>query len=232
MAKLLDKPSNIRYERKFTISDLSRWEVESIIRLHPAMFSEDYHERFVNNMYFDCPGFSSYFARVDGLNDRVKTRIRWYGKLFGPIENPVVEFKIKNGVMGKKERFSIAPFCVDKMFRRDRIDDAIKQSSMSEETKEQMKRLEISLLNRYVRKYFKSADRKCRITIDWALESYRIGRHGNTFLHRGSDRVSTIVELKYGEENERDGEWVANYFPFRLSRNSKYTNAVEELYSW
>ena len=39
---------NYRYERKFFISELTRQEVESIIRINPVMFSEIYHERFVN----------------------------------------------------------------------------------------------------------------------------------------------------------------------------------------
>jgi len=35
-------PKDFRYERKFLISGLTKAEVESIIKLHPAMFSEIY----------------------------------------------------------------------------------------------------------------------------------------------------------------------------------------------
>ena len=78
-----------RYERKFFISKLTKYEVESLIKLHPAMFSEIYFPRFVNNLYFDSFNMKSYFDSVDGSPNRRKIRIRWYGDLFGDIEKPV-----------------------------------------------------------------------------------------------------------------------------------------------
>ena len=49
-------PKNkFRYERKFLIQDATRSEVERSIKLHPALFSEIFHERSVNNIYFDSP---------------------------------------------------------------------------------------------------------------------------------------------------------------------------------
>ena len=58
MNKLIRKPSQFRYERKFFISQLTKFEVESMIRIHPAVFSEIYHKRFVNNIYFDTVNFT------------------------------------------------------------------------------------------------------------------------------------------------------------------------------
>ena len=49
-----------RYERKFFISELTKDEVESLVRLHPAWFSEIYNQRFVNNIYFDSLNLTNY----------------------------------------------------------------------------------------------------------------------------------------------------------------------------
>ena len=97
-----------RYERKFLIRDLSVQEIETIIKLHPNFFSEIYYQRNVNNIYFDSLELESYQDNVTGSAQRVKTRIRWYGELFGLIEKPVLELKIKSGFLGRKESFHIS----------------------------------------------------------------------------------------------------------------------------
>ena len=83
------KTNNYRYERKFFISNLTKYEIESLIKLHPALFSEIYFPRFVNNLYFDSLNMKNYFDTIDGLGDRMKIRIRWYGSLFQDIEKPI-----------------------------------------------------------------------------------------------------------------------------------------------
>ena len=89
--------SDYRYERKFVTSELSKYHVESIVKTHPAIFSEIYQLRNVNNMYFDSFRLVNYSDNVDGSSDRIKIRIRWYGELFGKIKNPVLEIKEKKG---------------------------------------------------------------------------------------------------------------------------------------
>ena len=85
-------------------------EIEALVNLHPAIFSQIYHPRFVNNLYLDSLSLNSYFCHVNGLKDRVKVRIRWYGDLFGPVDEPVLELKIKRGSLGRKESFPLASF--------------------------------------------------------------------------------------------------------------------------
>ena len=104
-----------RYERKFIINNLSSNQVESIIKLNPLAFSEVYHQRYVNNIYFDTPGFHFYHDNSDGNSQKTKVRIRWYNKLFGVIKNPVLEFKIKSGLVGKKVSFSLPLFEIKKI---------------------------------------------------------------------------------------------------------------------
>jgi hypothetical protein len=172
----------------------------------------------------------NYFDNVDGLRDRVKVRIRWYGHLFGFIDKPVLELKIKKGLVGRKESFPLVPFSVDENLQRNTIVDVFNRSEIPEILKLDLNWLEASLLNRYRRKYFQSADRKYRITIDSEMEFYQIRAYNNAFLHKSVDLKSMVVELKYTTENDQYVEQIANYFPVRISRSSKYVNGIERVY--
>ncbi len=224
--------SNYRYERKFVVSELTKHEVESIVKLHPVMFSEIYHQRFVNNIYFDGVNLKSYFDNVDGNHSRIKMRIRWYGELFGDIEKPALELKIKNGLLGRKESFSLYPFELNGNFNIQTISGVIEKSDIPEIIKIKLRSSYPTLLNRYSRRYFQSADGNYRITIDTDQTFYRISYHNNSFLSKLTDDASVILELKYDEDMDNNSDHITAYFPFRLSRSSKYASGFAKLYNW
>ncbi|MCI0696940.1 VTC domain-containing protein [candidate division KSB1 bacterium] len=232
MAKPADKPENLRYERKFVVSELMPHEIEALVRLHPAMFFEAYPQRFVNNLYLDSHDLKSYFDNVDGLKDRMKVRIRWYGDLFGIIEKPVLELKSKNDLVGEKASFPLVPFAMDERFQLDTIHEVFRNDEIPEIMKMQLLSLEPVLLNRYSRKYFQSVNHDYRITIDSEMEFYAINAQNNTFSQKYIDTVNTVVELKYDCGKNRGAPAITSYFPFRLSKNSKYANGIERLYAW
>jgi len=174
-------PANFRYERKFLISELSKYEIESIVRLHPSAFSEIYHPRFVNNIYFDSVGMLAYQDNLIGISDRLKVRIRWYGELFGLIEEPVLELKIKKGFLGRKLRFPLASFQLDSGYSLQSQQDIFAEADVSEIVRDYLKSLKFAPLNRYQRKYFQSTDHKFRITLDSDMEFYRIDSADNHF---------------------------------------------------
>ena len=91
------KTNSFRYERNFIISELDRHNVETLIKYNPAMFTEIFHKRVVNNIYFDSLHMDNLYDNKCGTSKRIKVRIRWYGNLFGLIEKPVLELKIKDG---------------------------------------------------------------------------------------------------------------------------------------
>jgi hypothetical protein len=226
-------PSNThkyRYERKFIVSELTQYEIETLVKLHPAIFLEAYPPRFVNNLYFDSPDRQNYFNNVDGLKDRAKVRIRWYGDLFGNVEKPMLELKIKKGLVGKKESFPLIPFSIDEKFQLETIINVFKQSDIPDSLKLDLISLEIVLLNRYRRKYFQSADRRYRITIDTDMEFYQVRVYNNIFLHKSVDLITTVVELKYAPAEDQHIEQITNYFPFRMTKSSKYVNGIKIAY--
>jgi SPX domain protein involved in polyphosphate accumulation len=222
--------NDLRYERKFFVSELTSHEIESIVKLHPAMFSEIFHERFINNIYFDSLYLRNFFDTVDGTAQRLKIRIRWYGELYGLIDKPVLEFKIKNGLTGRKEAFLLRPFEFEKADCGKTISQIFDESDIPGIHKLKLKTVEPMLLNRYKRRYFQSSDKKYRITIDTNLSFFRIRRSYNSFLHKLTDNRSIILELKYGSEMDNAASDITSIFPFRLTKSSKYVIGIEKLY--
>jgi len=171
----------------------------------------------------------SYFDSVDGLWNRMKIRIRWYGDLFGDIEKPVLEIKIKNGLLNMKNSFRLKPFSIGEFFEVNSIVDVIKISDIPENLKLEMISLEPVLLNRYKRKYVQSSDGNYRITVDTNMIFYDINSHNNLFLNKTVDYSNTVVELKYNYSNDDCAEHIVKYFPFRLTKSSKYVTGIEAI---
>jgi hypothetical protein len=198
-----------RFERKFYISDLSYAEVESIVRLNPGLFREIFHSRWVNNIYFDSPEMDSFHDNVAGATFRSKVRIRWYGDLRGLIEKPVIEFKKKAGLLGSKESYPLASFSVGDDFSRGTVHELLRTSLLPDFLKPRLACAEPSLVNRYRRKYFRSADGRYRITLDDMQQFFA---------------VSSLPGLRIFRTN---ASRITNRFPFRLTKSSKYVRGIE-----
>lgn len=221
-----------RKERKFVVEEVGLNVVESIVKSHPAMFSRAYPPRHVNNIYFDTPKFQNLNDNVIGSANRYKFRIRWYGPQLGFIEKPVMEIKIKKGLAGSKMHFPLAPFTLKRGISQTQIEEILSESVLPDEMRAILETLSPTLLNRYHRKYFHSANRKFRITLDHQLSFTRISRYQNYFLRRIINKDKIVLELKYDVAHDEEAGWISNNFPFRLSKNSKYVNGVTNLDVW
>ncbi len=219
-----------RYERKFLISDHSHSAVEQMIKLHPACFFEIFHQRTVNNIYFDTLGLNHYYDNVEGSSERFKVRIRWYDNLFGTIQKPTLEYKIKKGLLGKKQSYALQSFLLDTKFDQAQIVNAINSESIPQHVKNELLSLKPTLLNSYIRKYYLSADKNFRITIDHHLTYYGVGYNGNTFTNKSADHTTTVLELKYDSSLEVEAKEVATMFPFTITKSSKYLQGLERVF--
>src|SRR3989344_3697839 len=156
----MDNQEEFRYEKKFKILQLEHYEIENLIKQNPAIFSEIFYERQVNNIYFDSLNFKNYYDNLSGNAQRIKIRIRWYGKMFGLVEKPVLELKIKSGFVGKKKSFKLKPFILNKTFDFDNLrKNVLKNSNLPMRILELFNLSKPILLNAYKRKYFISANR-------------------------------------------------------------------------
>ena len=204
------------------------------MHLHPSGFSEVFEKRTINNIYLDFHDLQNLYNNVDGLHDRKKHRIRWYGSTFGQIASPVLEIKIKNGLLGSKLSYPLNAFCLDRHYGIRDLDTVVSPSSdtakpMPRRLRDQIQSMKPMLLNSYDRVYFLSADKRYRITVDSELRYYKIASRNNSFLHSLKLRRSVILELKYSDQHDGGAAHITSRLPFRVTKSSKYVEGVERL---
>jgi SPX domain protein involved in polyphosphate accumulation len=228
---LIEAKNNYRFERKFTVpTSYTVKTVEQFVKRNTHLFREVFHLRQVNNIYFDTEIYNDYFDNVLGVSDRKKIRIRWYGNTFGVIQTPVLEIKIKKGLVGDKWSYKLKPFTLDNTFTNNYIQDIFKDSNLPIPILESVKMVAPKLLNSYNRRYFLSADNKFRITIDFDLIYYKIDKRFNNFsVKKPAQDENKIIELKYELQEDDLANKISTEFPFRLNKNSKYVNGVNTI---
>ena len=190
--------------------------LEQVVRLHPSFFKNTFPDRWVNNIYFDTPDLSCLNDNLSGVSHRMKFRVRWYGEDYKKASNPKLEIKIKENMLGWKDTAEVSDFELDDIgLLREELEQ--KQHSFA--------RLEPKLLNRYLRSYYESADRKFRLTIDRDMQyfSFLSSNHFNGFPYK---EQGVILELKYDEEHEEASEFVRQHIPLRQSKSSKYVTGL------
>ena len=226
--KIIDKESSYRYERKFSISGLSNDEITSLVNINSSMFNFSFNKRIINNIYFDNFNLNNYHENVEGSTDRIKIRIRWYGDLFNCIKKPKLEIKIKKGLLGTKKTTKLQSFNLNddlsNIFKP--LEDSFIYNRYGLNTVSPV------LLNSYSRSYYISNDKSYRITIDDKQSYYKIHKNNNSFLHKVYDDNSKILEIKYNDIYDDNVNNITNSFPFRMTKNSKYVNGIESIYSF
>jgi hypothetical protein len=222
-------PTNPRYERKFITGALTLNEVLALVRRHPAAFRETYPARSVNNLYLDSPDLRGYHDHVNGVPHRTKTRIRWYGAWSGCIGTPSLERKFKRGLVSGKISHGLPPLAVNGGVSRSELEAAFDGANLPGLTRCALHHLWPSLLNRYQRHYFQSADRHFRLTVDSDLQfAATRPMHGGGVSFRAPAPM-TVIELKFGLAEAETAARVTNALPFRLARCSKYVLGINSL---
>ncbi len=220
-----------RYERKFLVDELLPSQAEALIKLHPRLFYAPYPPRFVNNLYFDTPDMENYYDNVNGAAHRRKVRVRWYGAPFGELNSPVLEIKVKDGPVGTKHSYPLPPFCIGQRFCSGYFRNLVMNSGLPENVRRELGSLDVVLFNRYHRHYYASRDGLFRLTLDAEMAFCKAnGAFGNTFIHQQVNYHDLVVELKYEIAQEPHANRVASFFPFRVTRNSKYVQGIERVY--
>ena len=118
----------MRRENKFVFPETDLGSVASRILTSKYLFSEIFTERRVNNIYLDSMTFANLKDNLNGVQNRIKHRIRWYGEDI-TIRNPILEYKIKRGELGYKEYYSLPGFELDETFNYDIYLETINQLS-------------------------------------------------------------------------------------------------------
>lgn len=218
----------MRYERKYRIEQLSPAAVRQTVRLLPHGFRVAYEERVVNNIYFDTPDFIKIRENRDGISNRKKLRVRWYGDLRG--EEATLEIKGKKNMLGTKDFFK-TKFSDFKNLKE--LTDFVLTATNSRNYE-----LRPVILNQYKRTYFVTSDQKIRITVDENLRFFPLFDKGSvtpvsTIFDADEsfwmNSPYAILELKYERGNEQYANEIAQYLPFRLTKFSKFATGMQHL---
>ena len=229
----MNKPvlNNYRFEKKFIIPERLTPSIEEVLKSNSALMKKIFSPRFINNIYFDNSRFQFFFENIDGISERMKTRIRWYGNLKGRIKKPVLEFKQKHGLTGSKTSIDLPSFDLKDIYRPGFLSSLFQNSNLDMRKKELMLSLTPSLINRYQRKYFLSFDQKFRVTLDHHLKYYPVSSPEQLSSCGLKDSLSMIMELKYSPIYQLESANITQEFPFRVIKNSKYVRGVQILYN-
>jgi hypothetical protein len=222
----------MRRENKFVFPETDLGSVRSSILISRFLFSEIFTERRVNNIYLDSMTFANLKDNLNGVQNRIKHRIRWYGDGLD-IKKPILEYKIKQGELGYKEYFSLPKFKFDETFDYDEYLEVIYQHSKGRSPEDAVMYSEIqgeipTLCNSYLRRYYLSGDGKYRLTIDKDITYKSIGRRFDGSFSFSEDKI--VVELKYDDEHVKGVSRIMQDLGLRVSRNSKYVIGMQGIY--
>lgn len=237
MEKVVNNPladsqqvSNIRFERKFLFQKGHIQDIIQSVYRNSYGFQEIFHKRKVNNIYFDDSNYNYYKQNVEGVADRKKLRLRWYGEDTLTIDNPTIEVKKKIGEAGDKDSFRLKEVSCDLTIQTpsEVHQLLIRNTQQHVAVHHALKKLHPTLINTYERRYFLSFCRRYRITVDFNQAFY----NPNYPMIKNSERKinDIVLELKYAVADDNEARQVSQQIKTRLSKNSKYVNGINLLY--
>lgn len=218
-----------RFEKKFSTSENNLEQVFSLIKIHPAGFSEIYQERNINSIYFDSSNFEMHNESTNGCLNRKKFRIRWYGN--EQTINSFFEVKKKEGNRGSKDIFKLCSFSKSEKITQEFLNNLIEKSNIpSIQALNIFSDYSPVLLCSYNRRYFLSSNQYIRLTVD-----YKIGYSFFSYGYSISDskkifQSSMVLEYKYDYFTDKEYLINQDILPLRETRFSKYSNGIEALY--
>ena len=149
----------------------------------------------------------------------MKVRLRWYGKN-DIIYKPVLEYKIKKGLISKKNKIKIN---IDKFILK--TDNDLKLLTNIVQNKILNRSLSPKILISYERKYLFSSNKLIRSTID---KDIKFKKFNNFFPFFYSNINRLILELKYGINYDSHVRKLIKDFPVRYAKSSKYVMCMLE----
>ena len=212
-----------RFERKWLFRSNNYLAlINSLIR-SKLFFRTQFPLRKVNSIYFDTYDYNSIRENLDGVSNKKKIRIRWYGDK-NTTKNPIIETKSKKGFETKKESMPIRELNGLKVFNLKNL-EILKETINS---KLKQKRIIYPVLTtHYEREYFISLNGKIRATIDYDLKSVFLNNSSQIDIIKNFKNIC-ILELKYSTSLDKYVRDNLKDISLRLSKNSKFVNSAFE----
>ena len=212
-----------RFERKWVFRSKNYLSLINSLLRSDLFFTNQYPNRKVNSIYFDDLNFSSIRENLDGVSNKKKIRVRWYGKK-NILTKPQLEIKSKKGAETIKKNFSMNELNNLKFIDYKNLDKINNLVNLKIKSKKIIKSL---LSTHYEREYFVSNDSKIRATVDYNLQSIYLNNLSQLNIIKNFNKVC-ILELKYPVKLDKFVRQKLKNITLRLTKNSKFVNSAFE----
>jgi SPX domain protein involved in polyphosphate accumulation len=209
-----------RFERKWLFKSNNFLALINALIRSNLFFRTQYPPRDVNSVYFDTYNYTSIRQNLDGVSNKKKIRIRWYGKKNKMI-NPMIEIKSKKGFETKKENIKIKELDNIELNNLDKIKNQLNKKLKSK------KNITPILSTHYEREYLISLNGKIRATVDYNLKSIFLNNLSQIDITKNFKNIC-ILELKYSTNLDKYVRKNLKDISLRLSKNSKFVNSALE----
>jgi len=212
--------SPYRYERKWIITNQNFDEVFISLKRSKLFFVSQHNDRNINSLYFDDSSLSTIHQKLDGINDKEKFRLRWYGDN-KVLKDPKLEVKYKNGFLVKKKFIKVNELNNLKFFYNKNLEIIDRHINKVLNFKN---KLEPILSTHYKRSYFISSNGLIRATLDRNLRSFLLTKNKDKNICKSYNEI--ILEVKYDLNLDTYVRNNLRNISVLLAKNSKYVNGA------
>ena len=209
-----------RFERKWVFNNSDYNQVYISLYRSKFHFMDHFPDRQVNSIYFDDDHYTSINQNIDGISEKKKYRLRWYGD-FENIVNPTFEIKSKKGFEVSKKNFKVPRMPNFNLLNYHHIEQIELFINNNFNFKN---RLFPILTTHYLRSYFISSNKLVRSTVDRNLKSLLLYKNRN--LNIIKEYKDIILEVKYDLNLDDYVRSNLGNISTRFSKNSKFVNAA------
>ena len=210
-----------RLERKWTYINVNNLILYNALLRSNFYFSVHYPKRQINSLYFDDLNYSSINENLDGISEKKKYRIRWYGSK-NKLNNPIFEIKSKKNYESFKRLINLKKLNNLFIFKHENL------NFVKEFLNNQYRFNKIIypvLTTHYDREYLISNNGLIRATLDYNIQSVFLKENNDLNINRNY-YSNTILEIKYDVNLDKYVRENLKNISSRLSKNSKFVNSA------
>ena len=210
-----------RIERKWTYNNVNNLILYNALLRSNFFFSVHYPKRKINSLYFDDLNYSSINENLDGVSEKKKYRIRWYGSK-NKLNNPIFEIKSKKNYESFKRLINLKKLNNLFIFKHENL------NFVKEFLNNQYRFNKIIypvLTTHYDREYLISNNGLIRATLDYNIQSVFLKENNDLNINRNY-YSNTILEIKYDVNLDKYVRENLKNISSRLSKNSKFVNSA------
>jgi len=210
--------NDLRYERKWIFKNSNYHDILNKALQSKFLFNLQHPKRWINSIYFDDINNTSVIENLDGISNRSKFRLRWYGENNFILKNPKLEIKIKKNFLSYKKIFSLKN--LDKLNLKKTNHVKLINNEINNIIKKKL--LFAKITTHYERLYLISCNKKIRATIDYNLNGTNFNCYFRNPIFKTTEDI--ILEFKYKREFDNYVRSNLQKISSRFSKNSKYIN--------